>query len=995
MVIYIYTYIYINILLLLYMDILDNYNDNFFSCSSSSEEYLSADSDISISLNDKLSSIFSKFPDLFNVVHINAQSVPAHYSDLLTSFACDHLDAILISESFLKPSLLSTQFSLPGFKLIRNDRTGKGGGGVAIYLRADLSYSVITASPSEYSGSAEHLFIEVTLHHSKLLLGVYYSPSLHVDYFSSFETLLESFCPAYDHTIIMGDFNTCLLKNDSRSSKLSSLLTSVNLSILPLSATHHSPNATPSLLDLMIVSNTNSVATHGQTTSCFSYHDLIFLSYKIRPPKRKPKFLLLRNFQSVNLEALKSDASSIDWTAVTTSNSIDDKVNAFNKAVTTLYDKHAPIRRVKVKHFPAPWLTQDIRSLMRKRDLAKRKFKKCPSDHNLACYKKLRNRCNRMCRDSKRSHIHNSIKNLNSAQIWKFLKSVGIGKSPHNSGVNIDLSALNKHFSLPPVCLEDHIKQDTLRQLLNKPIPKCELFYFEAVSECDVKRYFLSITSKAVGDDEISYKMINYILDELLSILTHIMNYSLTTSSFPSAWKKAYIIPLPKTPTPSSVSHYRPISILPLLSKILELTVHKQLSSFLSNKNLLNPFQSGFRSYHSTVTALLKVTDDIRFAMDNKQLTILVLLDFSSAFNSVDFDVLLSILQSLNVSPPVLAWFNSYLRGRSQSVRHDDSSSDWCDITAGVPQGGILSPLLFSVFINSISETITSNYHLYADDLQLYRHFSVADTVTAINQLNLDLESITSWAKSFGLLVNPDKSQAIIIGSRHLCNSFDQSRVPPVMLNGVSITLSKTVRNLGVILDNNLSWCSHVSDICRKVYFSFHSLKRLQNLLPFNTKITLVQTLLLPLFDYADVCFIDATEELLNKLERLQNLCLRFIFGLRKYDHVSQYRNELKWLPIRYRRDCHVLYLLYNIINNPSFPSYIRERFEFLFPSDHHCRPNTYLLLKIPRHTTRFYNNSFSVQAVRLWNALPADIRASPTIATFKRRLKEHYLSLF
>lgn len=256
--------------------------------------------------------MFSNLPNNLNIAHINAQSVPGHYSDLLASFDSAHMDALLISESFLKPSLLSVHFALPGFVLICNDRTGKGGGGVAIYLRADIPYKVVSMSPSSYSGSAEHLFLEITLHRVKMLLGVIYSPNLTIDYFDSFDSLLNDFCPAYDHVVLMGDFNTCLLKNDTRTHKLQSILSSFNLSILPLSATHHFPNCTPSLLDLIIVSNSNNVSSHGQLTACFSYHGLVFLSYKLRPPKRKPQYILLRNYEGMDLEALLHDASSID-----------------------------------------------------------------------------------------------------------------------------------------------------------------------------------------------------------------------------------------------------------------------------------------------------------------------------------------------------------------------------------------------------------------------------------------------------------------------------------------------------------------------------------------------------------------------------------------------------------------------------------------------------------------------------------------------------------
>uniref|UniRef100_A0A2A4JPY6 Uncharacterized protein n=1 Tax=Heliothis virescens TaxID=7102 RepID=A0A2A4JPY6_HELVI len=625
-----------------------NFDESFYSCSSSSNSFLTVDSDscAPLTLGDQISTLFSPFPNNLNIAHINAQSVPGHYSDLLASIDSAHLDALLISESFLKPSLLSTHYALPGFVLIRNDRTGKGGGGVAVYLRADIPFKIISSSPSMYSESAEYLFLEVVLNHNKMLLGVLYSPNLNVDYFDSLYSLLDDFSPLYEHLVLMGDFNTCLLKDDSRARKLQSLISSFNLHLLPLSATHHFPNCTPSLLDLMIVSKTNSVSLHGQLTASFSYHDLIFLSYRIRPPKRKPQFLFLRNFKGIDLEALKRDADCIDWTCIFASTCINEMVNSFNGKLLHLFDSHAPIRRVKVKNTPAPWLTPAIKELMASRDRAKRRLKRSPSERNLDAYKILRNRCNRMCRDAKRRYFHNSLDNRNSSEVWKFLKTIGIGKSACASGGDTDVCALNNYFSSPPVRLDPHVRARTLSRLADLLMPQCSSLELSAVTEDDVRKSIFAISSSAVGNDNICSRMISLTLPSILPVLTHILNYSLFSCSFPDCWKEAIIVPLPKISNPAALSDYRPISILPYLSKVLEHLVHYQLSSYLSCNNLLNPFQSGFRPGHSTVTALLKVTDDIRLAMENKSLTLLVLLDFSSAFNSVDFDVdiLLGIL---------------------------------------------------------------------------------------------------------------------------------------------------------------------------------------------------------------------------------------------------------------------------------------------------------------------------------------------------------------
>ncbi|XP_068618871.1 uncharacterized protein [Battus philenor] len=409
-------------------------------------------------------------------------------------------------------------------------------------------------------------------------------------------------------------------------------------------------------------------------------------------PQRKTTTTLT----GINLEALRRDAVHIDWSVVIDADRIDVKVQEFQRLIFQLYDAHAPIKKIRLRHAPAPWITQDIRDAMLKRDSAKRRYNKCSSDINLGRYKYWRNFCSRLCRDARRRHIHNSIVGSSPAKTWSFLRSLGIGKTSNSFSGSVDLNALNVHFSSVPVTLDASVKARTLGHLNDQPRPLCSSFQLTTVAEEDVKKHILAITSTAVGNDDISSRMISLLLPQLLPILCHIFNYSLVNSCFPSAWKRANIIPLPKVSNPTSFSNFRPISLLPYLSKVLEHIVHNQLSSYLTSNSLLSPFQSGFRSGHSTVTALLKVTDDIRLAMEDKSLTILTLLDFSSAFNSVDFDVLLAILRSLNVSPLALAWFESYLRGRSQRIHSDDVSSDWCDLGAGVPQGGVLN-ILFDV----------------------------------------------------------------------------------------------------------------------------------------------------------------------------------------------------------------------------------------------------------------------------------------------------------
>ncbi|CAG9137764.1 unnamed protein product [Plutella xylostella] len=510
----------------------------------------------------------------------------------------------------------------------------------------------------------------------------------------------------------------------------------------------------------------------------------------------------------MDVEKLRSDAEKLDWGSILSANSVDDKVELLNSLLEDLYDRHAPVRAIKMRHLPAPWLTDDIKALMHRKASSKCRFKCNPTDLNKDKYILARNRCNKACRDAQRRHIHESVQN---------------------------------------------------------------------------------------GDP------------------------------------------------------------------------------------------SGFRSGHSTVTALIKITDDIRWGMEKGELTVLTLLDFSNAFNTVDFDILLGILSSLNISPGAIGWFHSYLRGRRQRIRIEDSFSAWCSTNAGVPQGGVLSPLLFALFINGISQSISCSYHLYADDLQIYCQSPPQELHNAISRMNCDLNNISDWSKCHGLKVNPTKTQVVLVGSSRLKSKIDWLQLPLIAFDGVTIPFADKVKNLGIFIDSNLTWAPQIGEVSRKIFASSASLRRLRNFLPTATKISLAQTLLLPILDYADACYSDITEEQLNKLERLQNFCIRFIFGLRKFDHISEYRTKLKWLPIRLRRNAHILSLLYSVLFNPSTPAYLKERFVLKLHADNRpMRSSQRLLLELPTHTSEFYGNSFTVTAIRLWNSLPLEIHPEVKIVNTK-----------
>lgn len=393
---------------------------------------------------------------------------------------------------------------------------------------------------------------------------------------------------------------------------------------------------------------------------------------------------------------------------------------------------------------------------------------------------------------------------------------------------------INKYFT--------HLKVTNVRSrtqlitdIINTEKPTYDEFYFDTVDYLTVKRAIFKFKSNACGSDYITIEMIKKIITVILPIIIHIVNHSLTTGTFPSQWKYAIIKPIPKKSSPKQMQDLRPISILPALSKVLEIIVHKQVTNHLQIHNLLNEYQSGFRHVHSTMTTLLKVTDYIKRSIDIGQITISALIDFSKAFDTVDLDILITKLQTYNFAPITRQWFCNYLYKRYQQVRTKQDTSKWLEVQQGVSQGSVLGPLLFCIYINDISSCLTQcKYHLYADDLQIYIAVRPLEINEAVHKINQELQHLTAWSSKHNLQINPDKTQCIIFGTQKQTKMINLEKLSQIHINAVPIKLLECVKSLGVYMDRNLTWNEHVSHICKKVYCSLHSLKRLKNFLPEN-----------------------------------------------------------------------------------------------------------------------------------------------------------------
>ena len=477
------------------------------------------------------------------------------------------------------------------------------------------------------------------------------------------------------------------------------------------------------------------------------------------------------------------------------------------------------------------------------------------------------------------------------------------------------------------------------------------------------------------------------VFDSIGSTIVDIINLSLLTGSVPSHFKHAIVQPLLKKTNldPALPSNYRPISKLPFVSKLLEKVVAEQLTAVLESHCLYDAFQSGFRKIHSTETALLKVTNDIMMAADGGKCSALVLLDLSSAFDTVDHGILLNRLNQLvGISGSALDWFSSYLTDRTFSVATGQFISHTVPLSCGVPQGSVLGPMLFSLYMLPLGQIISQysgiSYHFYADDIQLYCSFK-ADESSQLLILNDCLDAIKSWMSDNYLQLNLKKTESLIVAPEHSIPAIKQSLGP------LSAHAQSTVRNLGVIFDQSLSLDSHVRQLIGSCYYQLRNIAKLRSVVTRIEMEMIIHAFISSRLDYCNALFTCLNQTTLNRLQTIQNAAARLLTSSNRRCHITPILSSLHWLPIKFRIDFKILVLTFRALHGQT-PQYIAD---LLLPYSPNLplRSSNQILLCIPRtHFKTRGDRAFQAVAPKLWNALPYSLRSIDSCSIFMKQVK-------
>ena len=939
--------------------------------------------------------------DIFNSINLNHHLSFVHYNvqSLLNKLEILHaelfeFEILAFTETWLSPTTLIDDLLLQSYNTPeRNDRAGDAHGGVIVYVKEGIRYK--RRKDLEIRG-IECVWIEVANNNKRILFGLFYrAPNSDANYLSSIE---DSISLAVDtgiaDIIITGDFNFNYLDLQSRR-KIDSLCTQFSL-FQTINQPTHFTEYSSSLIDIILVSNKDNLILSGVGDPFLNqqmrYHCPIFGILKFSKPKSKSFSRHIWDYNNGDYNLLREKASQMDWESLKDDN-IDNYVENLKNAIIAITTECVPNRSIKVKPSDPPWLTSALKRHIRKRKRAYKKALRSNLDRHWNKFKTLRNEAITMIRDSKQKFfkkIADKLKSdtLSSKDWWATLKTFIIPNfkstiPPLEYNGRIYTYETDKSNIFNQYFQGQTVLNDANAYLPDLPSPSYTtqlnsiiLTPFEVESVLQTLKI-----GKASGPDGISNRILKELSHELSSPYCSLFNQSLRSGIFPSPYKDANVSPVPKKGDLSVVSNYRPISLLNSDAKLFERLVFKHLFNHLQGNNMLSSLQSGFIPGDSTVNQLTYLYHTFCEALDAGKEVRAVFCDISKAFDRVWHAGLVHKLRAAGVTGTLLDWFRNYLSDRRQRVVLPGGSSEWTYIRAGVPQGSILGPLLFLVYINDIVTDIGSNIRLFADDTSLF--IIVSDPASAATCLNSDLEKISRWATTWLVTFNPSKSVAFLISRRLIRPDH-----PPLFMQNVQIEEVDSHKHLGLHLSQDCTWHKQIDYIKEKAWFRINVMRKLKFKLDRKSLETIYIAFIRPILEYADVIWDNCSQYEKDELEKIQTEAARIATGATKLISLSNLYKEICWETLQQRRHNHKLILFYKMVNNLA-PTYLSSLLPQQVSTVSRYNLRNSNDLQTIRTNTSLYYNSFLPSTLREWNKLPTEIRQLPTLNSFKYSLSQ------
>ena len=741
-----------------------------------------------------------------------------------------------------------------------------------------------------------------------------------------------------------------------------------------------------SCIDL-VCSNSDCISKAVVCNVNLSDHEMVFFTRKRINVKQDKISFTGRSYKNYNKLIFKEMLLNQNWENFESHTDPTILWDTIVGNITKSIDPMCPLKRFTVKSSEKPWFTNEILEQIKDKDRALKRAKKTGKSDDWKIARRLRNDCLNVVRKAKSNFIQNEL-NINwndSKKFWQNVNTI-LPQSTDPSSIKLNDNGhpvskgdipdfINNYFSNIGTKLAESLREPWVYNGFhsNNHLPDI------VTNEEEVKGLIRDIDiSKASAILNVSSKIIKDAFETIPVLLTKLFNISLNRGKVPDAWKSATVIPLKKEGNSADVNNLRPISLLPVQIKLLEKIVHNRLMAYLDHEQLLDNKQGGFRPGHSTVDTIVRFTEDLYQNINNGLTSIAVYIDLRKAFDTVNHILLLNKLRNLGVIGTNLDWIENYLENRTQTTLANNICSQKAAIKCGVPQGSVLGPLLFLIYVNDMKSILQhSKHYLYADDTVIYCSGDNVEDV--VNKLQTDLTRYETWCKGNKLTVNTKKSNFVVYGTK---SKVSKVQNVDLKLNGDMLNRVPFYKYLGVFLDSNLTFNKHVDVskklICHKLYL----LSKIRKYINEPTSTRIFKTMIAPLIDYGNIIYSGTSAKNLDKLQKLQNRGLRICTNGGQNYTTDQLHQHCKVSDVPTR----IIYDLRKYMYKQ------KDNKELVVQREIRTRRHDAVIYETCRPKLEKYKKGAIYRGVLEWNDLDTKTRNIETFCEFKKVQKQWML---
>ena len=693
-----------------------------------------------------------------------------------------------------------------------------------------------------------------------------------------------------------------------------------------------------------------------------------------------------RSYRNYNKLSLQDYLGEINWEEFWLMENPNDCWEFIYRKITLELDRMCPLKKRKVRQSNEPWLTNEILEAIYDKDQAWKLAKVTKDPNDLAIARRLRNDVKDIIRRAKRDFIQEELVRDTTAtkKFWEKINYILPNKDCGNTIRLVDKESMmviddndlpgyiNTFFTSIGPKLADKF---TERWVPDLPLYQDEMIGPMNVGIQDIEKVVKDInTVKASSVPFISGSVLKDAFMVIPMQLCYMYNLSFTRGIFPDDWKIANVIPLKKGGDPTDVNNLRPVSLLPLPGKIAERLIHTHISAFVEEKGLLSNKQGGFRKGRSTISTVAELTDNILLGLNNKEYTLASFIDLKKAFDTINHNILLQKLSFFGLSITIINWIRNYLSNRRQKCSVNGMASEELGISCGVPQGSILGPLLFLLYVNDISTNLLhSNVLLYADDTVIFAKH--ADEGTTHQWVSADLELLYKWCNRNQLTINLSKTKLMLFGTKNMLKHCSKS---DINLSGMTLQYVKQFNYLGMKLEDTLTFELHAAETMRMVSHKLYLLSRIRKYITTGQSIAIYKSKVVPYFDYGDIFLMNINRKSLDKLQKLQNRALRICLARDGRSNVNDLHNICNVNKLGQRREAHLLNFVYKRAQDA----------EYTQEGNRNLRRFDAPILKEIKSNNKYFEMSILFQGATLWNKQPVEDRNTATHKLFKKMQK-------